>query len=144
MVKRSKVLQYSDDLSSKVSSIVRRHINNMKLLLMCILLLSYSLRSIFYQWKYGCIPVCYCNLCIFIVMFMYSYCMFKHFHRASWYSSATLTEVFPCFFLSCKVNARVKPAKTGHGPHSSKIFVLFYVLFVLCRSVLFVRKCELY
>jgi len=23
------------------------------------------------------------------------------------------------FFLSCKANARVKPAKTGHGPHSS-------------------------
>jgi len=34
-----------------------------------------------------------------------------------------------------KANARVKPAKTGHGPHSSKIFVLFYVLFVLCHSV---------
>jgi hypothetical protein len=33
--------------------------------------------------------------------------------------SATLTEVFPCFFLSCKANARVKPAKMGHGPHSS-------------------------
>jgi len=32
---------------------------------------------------------------------------------------ATLTEVFPCFILSCKANARVKPAKTGHGPHSS-------------------------
>ena len=31
----------------------------------------------------------------------------------------TMTEVFPCFFLSCKANARVKPAKTGHGPHSS-------------------------
>ena len=31
----------------------------------------------------------------------------------------TLIEVFPCFFLSCKANARVKPAKTGHGPHSS-------------------------
>jgi hypothetical protein len=31
----------------------------------------------------------------------------------------TLTEVFPCFFLSCKANARVKPAKTGHGPQSS-------------------------
>jgi len=31
----------------------------------------------------------------------------------------TLTEVFPCFFLSCKANARVKPTKTGHGPHSS-------------------------
>ena len=31
----------------------------------------------------------------------------------------TLAEVFPCFFLSCKANARVKPAKTGHGPHST-------------------------
>ena len=26
---------------------------------------------------------------------------------------------FPCFFLSCKANARVKPAKTGHCPSSS-------------------------
>jgi len=26
---------------------------------------------------------------------------------------------FPCFFLSWKANARAKPAKTGHGPHSS-------------------------
>ena len=53
---------------------------------------------------------------------------------------ATLTEVFPCFFLSCKANARVKPTKTGHGPHSSK-FLCFsmYCLFsvVLCISVLY-------
>jgi magnesium-transporting ATPase (P-type) len=57
----------------------------------------------------------------------------------------TLTEVFPCFFLSCKANARVKFAKTGHGPHSSKLivicvvlllFVLFYVL-VVCKCVLY-------
>jgi len=27
----------------------------------------------------------------------------------------TLTEVFPCFFPSCKANARVKPAKTGQS-----------------------------
>jgi len=56
----------------------------------------------------------------------------------------TLTEVFPCFFLSCKANARIKPAKTGHGPHSSTLvvicvvrllFVLFYALFV-CKCVL--------
>ena len=33
--------------------------------------------------------------------------------------TATLTEVFSCFFLTCKANARVKPAKTGHGPHSA-------------------------
>ena len=68
-------------------------------------------------------------------MSIYSYCMFIYLHRASWHSSATLTEVFPCLFLSCKVNATVKPAKMGHGPHSSKKFGLFYVLFVLCRSV---------
>jgi hypothetical protein len=55
----------------------------------------------------------------------------------------TLTEVSPCFFLSCKANARVKLTKTGHGPHSSTsvcicvvwlLFVLFYVLF-LCKCV---------
>jgi hypothetical protein len=70
-------------------------------------ILLYSLGSIFYQCIYGCIPVQYCNLCIFIVMSMYSYCMFMYLHRASWHSSATPTEVFPCFFLSCKANARV-------------------------------------
>jgi hypothetical protein len=51
-------------------------------------------------------------------------------------SSATVTGVFPYFFLSRKANARVKLAKTEH---SSKLvvicivlllFVLFYVLFV--------------
>ena len=50
-----------------------------------------------------------------------------------------MTEVFPCFSLSCKANARVKLPKMGHGPHSSTLvcicvvrllFVLFYVLFV--------------
>jgi hypothetical protein len=34
-----------------------------------------------------------------------------------------MTESFPCFFLSCKANARVILAKSGHGPHSS-VFVL--------------------
>ena len=71
----------------------------------------------------------------FIVMSVYSYCMFMYLHRASWHSLATMTEVFPCFFFSCKANARVKPAQTVHGPQSSKIFVLFCVLFVLCHSV---------
>ena len=44
------------------------------------------------------------------------------------------TEVFPCVFLSCKENARVKPTTMWHGPHSSN-FVLFHMLLVLCRSV---------
>ena len=45
-----------------------------------------------------------------------------------------LTEVLPCFFLSCKANAWVKLAKTGHGPHSSAlvcICVVRLLLFVL-------------
>jgi len=44
----------------------------------------------------------------------------------------TLTEVFPCFFLSCKANARVKPAKTGHGPHSSTLVVICVVRLLCC------------
>ena len=49
---------------------------------------------------------------IFIAMFMYSYCcvcsvLYILFACANWHSSAILTEGFPCFFLSCKANARV-------------------------------------
>ena len=56
----------------------------------------------------------------------------------------TLTEVFPCFILSCKANARVKLAKTGHGPHPSTLVAICVVrlLFVLF-CVLFVCKCVL-
>ena len=43
-------------------------------------------------------------LCILIVMYVL-FCTFS-FHRANWHSSATLTEVYPCYFLSCKANAR--------------------------------------
>jgi len=45
------------------------------------------------------------------------------------------TEAFPCFFLSCKANARVNLAKTGHGQHSHKLLCSsMYCLFcvVMC------------
>jgi len=42
-----------------------------------------------------------------------------------------------------QINASVIPANMGHVPHSSKIFVLFCLLFVLCRSVYCVCKCVL-
>jgi hypothetical protein len=53
---------------------------------------------------------------------------------------------FRAFSSVVKADVRVKPAKTGHCPHSSKIFVLFCVLFVSIVSfcVLFVCKCVLY
>ena len=48
---------------------------------------------------------------VFLFLFIYSYCYVLFpifcFHRANWHSAATMTEVFPCFFLSCKANARV-------------------------------------
>jgi hypothetical protein len=51
----------------------------------------------------------------------------------------TLAEVFPCFYLSCKANARIKLAKTGHGPHSTtfySIFVLFGCYYLCCSVVI--------
>jgi hypothetical protein len=71
--------------------------------------------------------------------------MFMYLHRASWLNSATPTEVFPCFFLSCKANARVKPAKIGHGPQSfQNICVVLCIVCFVSFCVLFVCKCVLY
>ena len=61
-----------------------------------------------------------------------------YFHRASWHSSATLTESFPCVFLSCKANAKVQLAKTGHGQHSYQLVVNCVVLCIVC-----VQMCTL-
>jgi len=44
-VKCSEVLQYSDSLSNKVSNIITRHVDNIKLLLKCVLLLTHSFIS---------------------------------------------------------------------------------------------------
>jgi hypothetical protein len=56
----------------------------------------------------------------------------------------TLTEVYPCFFLSCNADARVKLAKTGHGPHSSTLVVICVVrLLLMLFYVLLVCKCVL-
>ena len=80
-----------------VPSIIRSHIDNRKLLLICILLLSHSL--IFFRFYllsiYVCIPVYYCNLCIFIVVYVFL-------------DEATLNEVFsvllPLFYVNARVN----------------------------------------
>jgi len=53
--------------------------------------------------------------------------------------AATLTEIFPCCFLSCKANARVNLAKTGHGPHSPKLLCCsMYCLFCVVLCIVFV------
>jgi len=79
----------------------------------------------YFYWKRLCIlNVIYVYLLLVYVIVVYVFL-----------DAATLTEVFPCFFLSCKANARVNLAKTGHGPHSHKLlcsstYCLFCV--VLC------------
>jgi hypothetical protein len=57
---------------------------------------------------------------------------------------ATLTEVFPCFYLSCKANARVKnPQRRGTARTLPNFCVVCIVCFV-SYSVLFLRVCILY
>jgi hypothetical protein len=47
-------------------------------------------------------------------------------------SPGTLTEFFPCFFLSCEANARVKLAKTGHCLISCYLCCSMYFIFADC------------
>jgi len=49
-------------------------------------------------------------------------------HTARGFS--VLTEVYPCFFLSFKANARVEVGKTGFVPHASQLVVNCAVLVV--------------
>jgi hypothetical protein len=49
--------------------------------------------------------------------------------------STTLIEVYPCFFLSCKANGRVKRAKTRHGQHS--FWLMCCSMYFLCCSMYF-------
>jgi len=73
----------------------------------------------------------YCYLCILIVSLCYN-CLSVVY---VFLDAATLTEVSPCFFLSCKANTRVNLAKTGHGPHFPELLCCsMYCLFcvVLC------------
>ena len=71
-------------------------------------------------------------------MSMYFYCMFMYLRRANWHSSATLTEVFPCFFQGI----------TRKGGARTTLFQNIYVVLNICCFVsfciLFVCKCVLY
>jgi hypothetical protein len=84
VVKCSEVLQCSDDSSNKVSNIIRRLIDNMKLLLVCILLLSYSfifLGSIFIN---ACMVVFLFNTVIYVFLLFCHFILivFMYLHRA--------------------------------------------------------------
>jgi hypothetical protein len=116
----------------------------------CSGVLQCSFSSFFDRFVYDCmfcifllnsISYIFLLLCLCILIDMYAlFCIFF----ANWHSPATLTQVFLCFFLSCKANVRVYLAKTGHGPHSSKLVnFLFYIFFGDCVVLCFVlcRLC---
>jgi hypothetical protein len=63
---------------------------------------------------------------------MYLYCM------TVGLCMTTLTEVFSCFFLSCKANARVMSAKTGARP---ALFLIFCVVLCIFCVVLYIFLC---
>ena len=77
LAKCGEVLQCNGGSSNKVSNIIIRHIDKRKLLLICILLLSYSLiffRFLFY--KYMVV------ICVFLLEeAMYSYCCLRILRR---------------------------------------------------------------
>ena len=117
----------------------------------CILIFVYLfLLLCMYSYFCVCIPIVvyvflllcmysYCCVCILIVVYVFLFlCMYSYRCLCVVYvflDAATLTEVFPCFFLSCKANARANLGKTGHGLHSPKLLCCSkYCLFcvVLC------------
>jgi len=88
-VKCSEVLQCNDGTSNKVSNIIIRHIDNRKLLLICILLLSHSLifcSFLFYKnmvviyvllleeamYSYYCLCILIVSICILIAVYALS------------------------------------------------------------------------
>ena len=80
---------------------------NMYTCIHCIFVLFPSCIFILFILSFNYVSCVFLLLCLCILIVMYVlFCIFC-FHRANWHSSATLTEVFPCFFLSCKANSRV-------------------------------------
>jgi len=132
----------SERLSNRVSNIIRGYIGHRKFAAFMAFSFIIFLHVLFVHflslciWLYAfytfnSVSYVFLLLCLYILIVMYApFCIFC-FHRANWHSSATLPEVFPFFFLSCKANAMVYLAKTGHGPHSSQL-VNCVVLCIFC------------
>ena len=85
-----------------MSNIIRRYIDDVQFAAVITVYMVVFCVALFNFVSYVFVLLCLCILIVMCVLF----CVFC-FHRANWHSSSTLTEVFPCFFLSFKANARV-------------------------------------
>jgi hypothetical protein len=76
-------------------------------------------------------------LCILVVRYVL-FCIFC-FHRANWHSSATLTEDFPCYFLSLRQMPGYNSQRRGTARTLSNLAIIFtrlvnrYILFCPLR-----------
>ena len=101
-------------------NIIRRYIDHVKSaafngfsfiiflhVILALFIIVYTNGCMFCILLFNSVSYVFLLLCLCILIVMYAlFCIFC-FHRSNWHSSATLTEVFPCFFLSCKANVRV-------------------------------------
>jgi len=68
--------------------------------------------------------------------------MFMYLHRASWHSSADLTDVYPCFFPQLLGKCKGKTCKERTRHTLFKIFVLFlFCLFCAVLCIVWVCVC---
>jgi hypothetical protein len=95
-----------------------------------------------------CMCVCMCGFCNVCVCDCVGFVMRRYFGNMytvlwlkfflTWLRIFLPWQDFPCSFLSCKANDRVKLAKTGHGPYSSTLVVM------CCSVVICVVLCIVY
>jgi len=111
----------SESLGNRVCKVIRRCIDHMNILLYLWFFFIYHITSCsfgsFFVILYGCLfrilmfnsvrYVLLLLLCLCILIVMYALFSIFCFNHANWHSSVILTEDFPCYFLSCKANARV-------------------------------------
>jgi len=73
----------------------------------CVFVLFHLCIFILFMVLFNFVSYVFLLLCSSILIVMHVLLCIFCFHHANLYSSATLTEVFLCFFLSCKSNVRV-------------------------------------